>query len=36
MLHATRRIDELRQADPAMQSRLDAFIAALSPAHHAP
>jgi hypothetical protein len=36
MLHATRRIDELRQTDPAMQSRLDAFIAALSPAHHAP
>jgi len=38
MLHAARRIDELRQIDPAMQARLDAFIAALSPApaHDAP
>jgi hypothetical protein len=32
MLHAARRIDELRQTDAAMQARLDAFIAALSPA----
>ena len=31
MLHAARRIDELRQTDAAMQARLDAFIAALSP-----
>ena len=31
-LHAARRIDELRQTDAAMQARLDAFIAALSPA----
>jgi len=29
VLHSVRRIDELRQADPAMQARLDAFIAAL-------
>jgi len=32
MLHAARRIDELRQSDPEMQVRLDAFIAALQPA----
>jgi hypothetical protein len=32
MLHAARRIEELRQADAAMQARLDAFIAVLSPA----
>jgi hypothetical protein len=32
MLHSVRRIDELRQTDPAMQARLDAFIAALAPA----
>ena len=31
MLHAARRIDELRQTDAAMQARLDAFVAALSP-----
>ena len=31
MLHSARRIDELRQSDPAMQARLDAFIAALAP-----
>jgi hypothetical protein len=30
ILHSVRRIDELRQADPAMQARLDAFIAALA------
>jgi hypothetical protein len=29
MLHSVRRIDELRQADPVMQARLDAFTAAL-------
>jgi hypothetical protein len=29
MLHNARRIDELRQSDPAMQALLDAFIAAL-------
>jgi len=32
MLHAARRVDELRQTDAAMRARLDAFIAALSPA----
>lgn len=32
ILHAARRMDELRQSDPAMQERLDAFIAALAPA----
>ena len=32
MLHAARRVDELRQSDPAMQALLDAFIAALTPA----
>jgi hypothetical protein len=32
VLHAARRIDELRRTDPAMQERLDAFIAALQPA----
>jgi|tagenome__1003787_1003787.scaffolds.fasta_scaffold20279654_1 hypothetical protein len=32
MLHAARRIDELRQTDAAIQARLDAFIAALSSA----
>jgi hypothetical protein len=32
ILHAARRIDELRRTDAAMQARLDAFIAALSPA----
>jgi chromosomal replication initiator protein len=32
MLHSARRIDELRQSDPAMQAKLDAFIAALAPA----
>ena len=32
ILHAARRIDELRQTDPAIQARLDAFIAALQPA----
>ena len=32
VLHAVRRIDQLRQSDPAMQARLDAFIAALQPA----
>jgi hypothetical protein len=37
MLHAARRIDELRQTDAAMQARLDAFIAGLSPpARNAP
>jgi len=30
ILHSVRRIDELRQADPAIQARLDAFIAALA------
>jgi hypothetical protein len=32
MLHSARRIDALRQSDPAMQAKLDAFIAALAPA----
>ena len=32
MLHAARRVDELRQSDQAMQALLDAFIAALTPA----
>jgi chromosomal replication initiator protein len=32
ILHAARRIDELRQTDPAIQAQLDAFIAALQPA----
>ncbi len=32
MLHSARRIDELRQSDPAMQARLDAFVAVLAPA----
>jgi hypothetical protein len=32
MLHNARRIDELRQSDPAMQAKLDAFIAVLAPA----
>jgi hypothetical protein len=32
ILHAARRIDELRQTDAAMQAQLDAFIAALQPA----
>jgi hypothetical protein len=32
MLHAARRIDELRRTDAAMQVRLDAFVAALPPA----
>ena len=32
ILHAARRIDELRQCDAAMQAQLDAFIAALQPA----
>ncbi len=35
MLHAARRIDELRQTDPALQARLDAFITALMPARDA-
>jgi len=32
MLHAARRIDELRRTDAVMRARLDAFIAALSSA----
>jgi hypothetical protein len=32
ILHAARRVDELRQSDPAMQAKLDAFVAALTPA----
>ena len=32
MLHSARRIDALRQSDPAMRAQLDAFVAALAPA----